>query len=81
MAIDRQGTGLSIIRIMIGVFFLFEGLGKWRGFFGSAPLAAQLAGWQHAAAAGSLSLRYLDRVAIPGVALFARLVPLGGREV
>jgi uncharacterized membrane protein YphA (DoxX/SURF4 family) len=77
MAIDRQGTGLSVIRIMIGVFFLCEGLTKWRWFFGSAPLAAQLAGWQHAAAAGSLNLRYLDHFAIPGVAIFARLVPLG----
>jgi uncharacterized membrane protein YphA (DoxX/SURF4 family) len=77
MAIDRQGTGLSVVRILIGAFFLCEGLGKWRWFFGSAPLAAQLAGWQHAAAAGSVHLRYLDRIAIPGVALFARLVPLG----
>jgi uncharacterized membrane protein YphA (DoxX/SURF4 family) len=77
MAMDRQGTGLTIIRIALGVFFLFEGLGKWRWFFDSSMLAAQLAGWEHTATASSLSAAYLTRVAIPGVRLFARLVPLG----
>ena len=34
MAIDRQGTALSLLRICIGVFFLFEGIGKigWHTF-------------------------------------------------
>jgi uncharacterized membrane protein YphA (DoxX/SURF4 family) len=77
MAIDRQGTGLAVTRILIGIFFLFEGLGKWRWFFDASPLVNQLTGWQHAAAAGSLSARYLAAVALPGASLFARLVPLG----
>ena len=28
MGIDRQKTGLVIVRIFMGVFFLFEGIGK-----------------------------------------------------
>ncbi len=77
MALDRQGTGLTIVRIAIGVFFIFEALGKWRWFGTSAPLAAQLNGWAHAVAAGSMSEWYLRHVAMPGVSIFARLVPLG----
>jgi uncharacterized membrane protein YphA (DoxX/SURF4 family) len=77
MAIDRQATGLSIIRISIGVFFLFEGLNKWRWFVDASVLANQLTGWQHASAAGSLNVRYLVAIAIPGAPIFARLVPLG----
>jgi uncharacterized membrane protein YphA (DoxX/SURF4 family) len=77
MAIDRQGTGLAILRICLGVFFVFEGLDKIRWFVDSSFLAAQLAGWHGAVAAGSMSAHYLDRVAMPGVTYFARLVPLG----
>ena len=65
MAIDRQGTGLTVLRICLGVFFFFEGLGKIRWFIDASPLAAMLAHW------------YLERIAVPGVAIFARLVPLG----
>lgn len=77
MAIDRQGFGLTILRICIGVFFLFEGISKIRWFADSSLLAGQLAGWLHAAAPGSISLWYLQRIAVPGLAVFARLVPLG----
>ncbi len=75
MAIDRQGNGLAITRIFIGVFFLFEGLGKLRWFVNSSMLAATLAHWH--TGAGPASRWYLERVALPGVAYFARLVPLG----
>ncbi len=77
MAIDRQGTGFTILRICIGIFFIFEGLGKIRWFADPSMLAGQLDGWLHAVPPGSLSQLYLQRVAIPGVAIFARLVPLG----
>jgi uncharacterized membrane protein YphA (DoxX/SURF4 family) len=77
MAIDKQGTGLAVLRICLGVFFLFEGLGKWRWFFDSSGLANQLTGWQHSMAPSSMTAAYLTRVALPGVVLFARLVPLG----
>ena len=57
MAMDRQGTGLAIIRIFVGLFFLFQGLGKIRWFVNPSILAAQLAGWHQAVASGSLSAR------------------------
>jgi uncharacterized membrane protein YphA (DoxX/SURF4 family) len=77
MAIDRQGTGLAILRICIGIFFIFEAIGKIRWLTNPSILAGQLDGWLHAVPAGSLSQLYLQRIAIPGVAIFARLVPLG----
>jgi uncharacterized membrane protein YphA (DoxX/SURF4 family) len=77
MAIDRQGTGLTILRILIGVFFVFEGLGKIRWFTDTSILAGRLAEWGQTAAAGSISAWYLSRIAVPGVWIFARLVPLG----
>ena len=77
MAIDRQGTGLTILRICLGVFFLFEGLGKIGWFTNASILAGMFASWSQSAAPGSISQWYLDRIAVPGVAVFARLVPLG----
>ena len=77
MAIDRQGTGLALLRICIGIFFVFESLGKIRWFMDTSQLAGMLASWSQAAAPGSVNHWYLDRIALPGVAIFARLVPLG----
>jgi len=77
MAIDRQGTALAILRIAIGVFFIFEGIGKIRWLTDSSMLAGQLGGWAQSAGSGSVSAWYLHRIALPGVAYFARLVPLG----
>src|SRR5436190_22966908 len=77
MAIDRQSLGLTVLRICIGVFFIFEALGKVRWFADPSILGARLADWSHAAPAGSISAWYLQRVAEPGVAIYARLVPLG----
>src|SRR5262245_62387412 len=73
----KQDTGLVVLRLCIGVFFIFEGLGKLRWFASSAILAGQLSGWEGSVAPGSISAWYLQHVAIPGVAIFARLVPLG----
>ena len=77
MAIDRQGTGLAIIRICIGIVFLFTGLNKYKWFFDSSILSGQLSNWMQGVAPGSLSHMYLERFAIAHVGLFARLVPLG----
>lgn len=77
MAFDRQGHGLTVARILIGAFFLFEGLGKYRWFVDSSMLARQLAGWLQAAPSGSATQWYLLHVCIPGTAVFARLVPIG----
>ena len=77
MAIDRQGTGLTIIRVALGVFFLFEGIGKLGWLVDSSILAGRFNGWLASAAAGSTSRWYLEHIAIPGTAIFARLVPIG----
>jgi uncharacterized membrane protein YphA (DoxX/SURF4 family) len=77
MAIDRQGSGLMLLRVFVGVFFVFMGVTKLRWFADTSILSAQLSDWQHAAGAGSISAQYLRSVAVPHVALFARLVPLG----
>ena len=77
MAVDRQGTGLAIIRICLGVFFLFEGLRKIGWFVDPLILNAQFTSWMQNAASGSMSHWYLERIAVPWVAVFARAVPLG----
>jgi len=77
MAFDRQRAGLAILRVCVGVFFLFEGLGKIRWFTDTSILARQLNDWLVAVPPDSLSHAYLQRFAIPGGATFARLVPLG----
>ena len=77
MAIDRQRAGLAILRVCMGLFFVFEGLGKIRWFTDPSILGGQLNGWLGSTPPDSLSHAYLQRFAIPGVAVFARLVPLG----
>ena len=77
MAIDRPRLGLTVLRICIGFFFIFEGIGKIRWLTDSSILAAQFADWSQTAPSGSLMQMYLQRVAVPGVAIFARLVPPG----
>ena len=77
MAIDRQGTGLFILRVCIGAFLVAAGLTKLRWFTDPSILAGQLATWRHGVAPDSISAQYLDRVAIPYAPVFARLVPLG----
>jgi len=77
MAVDRRAAGLVILRICIGLFFIFEGLGKIRWFTDSSVLAAQFTAWSQAAPPGSIAHWYLQRVAIPGLPFFARLVPAG----
>src|ERR1700730_7613904 len=77
MALDRQGTGLAIIRVALGVFFIAEGLTKYRWFLDASILASRFNEWLQSAAPASMRRWYLGHVAIPGLAFFARLVPLG----
>jgi uncharacterized membrane protein YphA (DoxX/SURF4 family) len=74
---NRQLTGYTILRLCLGVFFLFLGIGKLRWLINSGILAGQLGGWLQASAPASISHRYLTTVAIPLVWLWARLVPIG----
>jgi len=67
--------GLVVVRIALGVFFLFEGIGKIGWFTDSELLTGELKGWL--SEGPSLSQWYLESVAIPAAPLFARLVPLG----
>ena len=73
---NKQGTGLVIIRVCLGVFFLFEGLGKFGWFADAGVLNGRLAGWLADAQVGSASRWYLEHVAMRGTAIFARVVPL-----
>ena len=77
MAIDGRTTSLTVLRICIGIFFIFEGIGKLSWFTDTSLLAEQLRNWSQAVSSSSLSHMYLVRLAIPGVRIFARLVPLG----
>jgi uncharacterized membrane protein YphA (DoxX/SURF4 family) len=77
MAVDRQRLGLTLLRVCIGVFFIFEGLGKIGWFTNPSVLAGTFTEWARSAAPGSISAWYLHRIAVPEVAIFARLVPLG----
>src|SRR5260221_1483855 len=77
MAMDKPRAALTLLRICIGIFFLFEGIAKIGWLVDASILARQFAGWSQAAAAGSVSAWYLARIAVPGVSAFARLVPLG----
>ena len=65
MTIDRQGTGLAIARVCLGVFFLAEGLSKYRWLTDSSMLVGQLSGWAQNAAPESLNGRYLEHFALP----------------
>ena len=77
MTFDRQGTGLATVRILIGIFFMFEGFAKIRWFLDPSILSGRVSDWLQAAAPGSISRWYLEQLVIPGESAFARLVPLG----
>ena len=72
---NPQARGLAVLRVMLGVFFIFEAVGKRAWLLDTAPLNAMLQSWLQTA--GPNSRWYLETVCLPGVAIFARLVPLG----
>ena len=77
MVLETRALGLVVVRILIGIFFVFEGLGKLGWLNDPSILASRFSTWLQAVGASSPSGRYLERIAIPGTAVFARLVPLG----
>lgn len=68
-------TGLRVLAMCLGVFLIFEGLGKLAWFGSSTLLSEQLQGWLKTAPPSSRW--YLETFAIPGIPMFARLVVLG----
>jgi uncharacterized membrane protein YphA (DoxX/SURF4 family) len=74
---NRQSSAWLVLRLCLGVFFLFEGIGKIAWFKNPSILASQFVDWSRAVPPGSISQLYLQRLATPGTAVFARLVPIG----
>jgi uncharacterized membrane protein YphA (DoxX/SURF4 family) len=72
---NREASGLAALRVLLGVFFLCEGLLKYAWLFKSEALVTRLATWQ--AGAHDWSAWYLQHVAVPYAPVFARLVFLG----
>lgn len=73
-AVGSQGTALRALSLLLGVFFLFMGIGKIGWLTDTGPLLGLLQEWR--AAAPPASRWYLETIAIPGVPVFARVVPL-----
>ena len=72
---NQQARGLVALRILLGIFFIFEAAGKTSWLMDTGPLLKQLTGW--AQNATPLNRWYLESVCIPGAAVFARVVLLG----
>ena len=75
MSANREGAGLAVLRLALGVFLLSQGLGKLNWLFNSSPVLQQLQSWLPAA--WPANRWYLSSVAIPWAPVFARLVVLG----
>lgn len=65
---------LRILALMLGAFFIFNGIGKLSWLLDSSILAERLDGWL--ASAAPASRWYIETVARPAVPIFARVVPL-----
>ncbi|MGH9385335.1 MAG: DoxX family protein [Vicinamibacterales bacterium] len=70
-----HASGVTALRILLGVFFLFEGSGKADWLFDTTPPERQLTGYLTSSTAWNRW--YLEAVCLPGVAIFARLVLIG----
>jgi uncharacterized membrane protein YphA (DoxX/SURF4 family) len=66
-------VGLLVIRISVGVYLFFVGVGKVSWLLDSTPWTNQLSQWLTDAT--PLSRWYLDRI-MPGAPVFARVIPL-----
>ena len=65
---------LRMFAVMLGVFFLFNGIGKLSWFLDGGVLADRLDQWL---AGAHLASRWYIENLKPGIPLFARLVPAG----
>jgi uncharacterized membrane protein YphA (DoxX/SURF4 family) len=75
MAGNREATGLVALRMFLGVFFLAQSFVKLRWLLNSEGLATRLNEW--AQNANAWNTWYLHHIALPYVAIFARVVMLG----
>lgn len=75
-AVGAPFVALRLLALLLGAFLLAQGLGKLAWFGDSGILAARLQNWL-TNAPDPLVRWYIETVAMPGVPLFARLVPLG----
>lgn len=74
MAVNPSARGLTALRLFLGVFFLFEGIGKIAWLTDAGPLTAQLQGFLESANAWNRA--YLQTFCLPGASVFARVVPI-----
>lgn len=74
MAVNPSARGLTALRLFLGVFFLFEGIGKIAWLTDAGPLTAQLQGFLESANAWNRA--YLQTFCLPGAPVFARVVPI-----
>jgi uncharacterized membrane protein YphA (DoxX/SURF4 family) len=74
-----SASGLRVLSLFLGVFFLFMGLDKLAWMTDAGLLTKQLNEWLETgpAASRSASRWYLQTVAIPGAPVFARIVLIG----
>ena len=63
------------LRILLGVFFIFEAVAKASWLMDSAPLVRRLTEWLQNAT--PMNRWYLETVCLPGAAVFARVVLFG----
>ena len=75
MAASPQARGLRVLSVLLGVFFLFQGIRKIGWLMDPSPLTEQLTGYLEGANAWNRA--YLERVCIPFAPVFARLVLFG----
>jgi uncharacterized membrane protein YphA (DoxX/SURF4 family) len=71
---NAHALGLTALRVLLGVFFLFMSLSKIGWLTDASMLTSQLTGWLDEA--GPFSRWYLQTLCLPGAPVFARIVPL-----
>lgn len=75
MAASPQARGLRALSVLLGVFFLFEGISKIGWLMDPSPLTDRLTSYLEEANAWNRG--YLEKVCIPWAPVFARLVLFG----
>jgi uncharacterized membrane protein YphA (DoxX/SURF4 family) len=74
MAVASSAVGLRALSILMGTFILFMGLDKFSWLTDTSVLAGRFQEWLQTAPGASRW--YLERIAMPGTPVFARLVPV-----